>query len=307
MIAVILSDVKVMAPWFCRQAFIGEYSIAQRCIMLSALGLSGRELAGYKNEDELNPRLDVPKFPSKRLPQHVHAIYDQPTTSTRRLEVASNHIEQALIKPLALLAADQSTAHLNAVKVRTFSSRMDVERTKRKPAANALAKVFGATYFFPLVNRYQQEIAAYRSASVFSSVPVVLVTSLKTIAILLHAAGPATVGLSELSGEFWELLLSLRVQATQDISVLHAVLFSLLTILEINTEKRQIVHDHPKRLMETQQWVDAVFDRMGGNTLISEGGHDEETKIRTLAAGVLVKCKEIIGAYQKELVGFSME
>ena len=305
MIAVILSDVKSMAPWFSKQVFIGEYSISQRCIMLSALGLSGRELAGFKNEDELNPKLAVESFPSKRLPSRLHAIYDQPASSVKRLEKASSDVEQALIKPLALQAADQSTAHLNAVKVRTFSSRMDVERTKRKPAANALAKLFGSSYFFPLVNRYQQEVAAYGSASVYSSVPFVLVTFVKTVAILLHAAGPATVSLSELSGEFWDLLLSLRVKAAQDIKVLHAVLFSLLTILEMNTDKRQIVYDHPKRLMETQQWVDVIFERSGGSGLIGEGGNDEETKVRTLAAGVLVKCKEIIGAYQMELIGFS--
>ncbi|KAK5171962.1 telomere binding protein [Saxophila tyrrhenica] len=307
MIAVILSDVKAMAPWFCKQAFSGDYSVSQRCIMLSALGLSGRELAGFKNEDEPNPSQGVPDFPSKRLPPRLHGIYNQPATTTKRLEAASNDVEQALIKPLALHAADQSTAHLNAVKVRTFSSRMDVERTKRKPTANALAKVFGESYFFPLVNRYQQEIAAYGSASVYSSMPFVLVTFVKTVALLHHASGPATLSLSELSGEFWDLLLSLRVQATQDISVLHAVLFSLLTVLEMNTDKRQVVNDHPKRLMETQQWVDMVFGWVGGNEMVSEGGNDEETKVRTLAAGVLVKCREIIGAYQKELVGFSMD
>jgi telomere length regulation protein len=305
MISVLLSDVKTMAPWFSKQAFLGDYSIAHRCAILSALGLGGRELAGLKNEDDLNPALSNTEFPSKRLPSHLHSIYNIDSSSTKRLDAASKDIEQALIKPLALQAADQSTAHLNAVKVRTFSSRMEVERTKRKPAPNALAKIFGEAFFFPLANRYQQEIAAYSTSSVYSSVPFLLVTFLKTLALLLHASGPATAGLIEISGEFWDLLLSLRVAALSDISVLQAVLFSLLTLLEINGDKQRIVQEHPKQLMETQQWVDMVFERMGAGTGTSDSA--DEAKVQTLAAGVLVKTREVIEAYQKELVGFRMD
>ena len=304
LIAVLLSDVKVMAPWLGKQAFLGDYSIAQRCVMLSAIGLGGRELAGLKNEDDLNPTQRNTEFASKRLPSQLHSIYNIDKSSTRRLETASKDIEQALIKPLALQAADQSTAHLNAVKVRTFSSRMEVERTKRKPAPNALAQIFGEAFFFPLANRYQQEIAAYSTSSVYASVPFLLVTFLKTLALLLHASGPATTGLTDISGEFWDFLLSLRVAALSDISVLQAVLFSLLTLLEINADKRRIAQEHPKQLMETQQWVDMVFERMGAGSSQSESS--EEAKVQTLAAGVLVKTREVIEAYQKELIGFGI-
>ena len=305
LIAVLISDVKVMAPWLCKQAFLGDYSIAQRGAMLSAIGLGGRELAGLKNEDDLNPTQRNTEFASKRLPSHLHSIYDLDKSTTKRLEAASKDIEQALIKPLALQAADQSTAHLNAVKVRTFSSRMEVERTKRKPAPNTLAKVFGEAFFFPLANRYQQEIAAYSTSSVYSSVPFLLVTFLKTLALLLHASGPATAGLTEISGEFWDLLLSLRVTALSDISILQAVLFSLLTLLEVNADKRRIVQEHPKQLMEMQQWVDMVFERTGAGSGRSESS--DEAKVQTLAAGVLVKTREVIEAYQKELVGLPIE
>lgn len=305
MIAVILCHVKAMGPWFCKQAFRGDYSLAQRCIILSAIGLSGRELAGLKNEDELNPDLKVDDFPTKRLPPRLHAVYEKPEALVKRLDTASKDIEHALIKPMALQAADQSTAHLNAVKVRTFSSRMETERTKRKPAPNALSTVFGECFFMPLINSYQQEISAYGSSSVYASVPIVVVTFIKTLAVLLHASGRATLEMSELSGEFWEMLLSLRIQASQDISILHAVLFSLLTILELNADQSRLVQEHPKQLMETQQWVDLVFDRMGGSELMTESNNEEEHKVKTLAAGVLVKTKEIIDGYQKELIGYS--
>ena len=311
MIAVLLSDVITMGPWFSRQAFVGEYSIAQRCVMLSALGLGGRELAGFKDEDGLNPSLSKTDFPSKRLPTHLHSLYSPANSefSTSRLNAASKDVELALIKPLALQAADQSTAHLNAVKVRTFSSRMEVERTKRKPAQNSLAKVFGAAFFFPLITHYQREISAYGSSSVYASVPFLLVTFIKTLSLLLHASGPATASMTEVISEFWGMMLSFRVKAVGDISVLQSVLFALLTLLEVSTEKRRIAQDHPKQLMETQQWVDMIFERMGmgGSQIVSEDGNQDEEKVRTLAAGILVKTREIIEAYQTELVGYSFE
>lgn len=311
LVAVLLSDVKAIAPLLSRQAFAEGYSIAQRCVILSALGLGGRELAGFKIEDEdYNPKLSNTDFPSKRLPSKLHAIYSSPSNNqNKRLEAASQTLERQMIQPMALQAADQSTAHLNAVKIRTFSSRMEVEkaRTKRKPPANELARCFGESYFFPLANRYQQEIAAYGSGSVFASAPFVLVTFVKTLALLLHASGPATLGLPGISAEMWDLLLSLRVQAIGDISVLQAVLFALLTLLEVNTDRQRIVQEHPKQLMETQQWVDLVFERMGSGGLVDDDGKSEEAKVRTLAAGVLMKCREIIEAYQKQLVGYGYD
>lgn len=307
MIAVLLSDVQTLGPWLSSQAFAGEYSLAHRCVMLTALGLGGRELAGIKNEDDLNPVLSNTDFPTKRLPSRLHSVYSPANPSIKRLEAASKGLEHQLIQPMALQAADQSTAHLNAVKVRTFSSRLAVEqRTKRKPAANQLAKVFGPAFFFPLVGRYQQEVSAYGSGSVFVSAPFLAVTLLKTLALLLHASGPATLSLSQVTEEFWELLLSLRVQAVGDITVLEAVLFSLLTLLEVNTDKRRIAEEHPKQLMETQQWAELVFERAGGGELPTGGG-GEEAKVRTLAAGVLVKTREVVEAYQKQLFGHVIE
>jgi len=307
LIAVLLSDVQTLAPWLCRQVFSGDYSISQRCLILSAIGLGGRELAGLKNEDDLNPPLENTNFPTKRLPPHLHATYTSPSPSTKRLEAASKDMERALIQPLALQAADNSTAHLNAVKVRTFSSRMAVERTKRKPAANQLAKIFASAFFYPLANRYQQEIASYGSASVFASAPFVLVTYLRTLALLLHASGPATIALPEICGEFWELLLSLRVQAIADISVLQAVLFGLLTLLEVLYDKQKIAQEFPKQLMQTQQWTDLIFEKTRSGNLVTGNGDDEEAKVRTLAASVLVKTHAIVDAYQKQLVGYTYD
>ncbi|KAM3420328.1 hypothetical protein BST61_g3611 [Cercospora zeina] len=305
LMAILLSDVDNIAPWLSRQVFNGDYSLSQRCTMLSALGLGGRELAGLTEQDDLNPALPNTSFPSKRLPARLHAIYDSTPPPVMRLESARSDVENAIMKPLALSAADQTTSHLNAVKIKKFSSRMDVERTKRKPAANQLAKIFATHFFNPLVTRYQQEVAAYGQRSVFASAPIVQVTFVKTLALLLHAAGPAMMGLPEVTTSFWELLFTLRVASANDISILESVLFALLTLLEVNCEwgdKARLAQEEPKRLAETQSWVEVVFERTGHGRLVTEAS-GEESKVRMLAAGALVKCRAIIDAYQKGLMG----
>ncbi|EME38280.1 hypothetical protein DOTSEDRAFT_75745, partial [Dothistroma septosporum NZE10] len=99
LIAILLSDVNTLAPWLSRQAFSGDYSVAQRCLILSALGLGGRELAGFKSQDDLNPSLptSTTSFPSKSLPNRLHAIYSPSDPSIKRLEAASQNLEHRLI------------------------------------------------------------------------------------------------------------------------------------------------------------------------------------------------------------------
>ncbi|KAL1585877.1 hypothetical protein WHR41_05049 [Cladosporium halotolerans] len=307
LIAVVLSDPSSIAPWLGRQAFGGDFSIAQRCVMLTAIGLSGRELAGLREQDGLNPDLPDASFPSKQLPSHLHAVYSSNSSNTptpsNRLESAHRTLEHSLLQPMALSAADKSTAQLDAVKVRTFSSRMEVERTKRKPAPNKLAQIFAEGYFYPLLNRYQQEITSYGSGSVWSTTPFLLVTLIKTLALLFHASGPATLNLAQLSADFWDLLLSLRIRAVGDVTVLEALLFALLTVLEVNEDKGQVAQEHAKRLIETQQWADLVFERTGEGRLVQQEGKGEEAKVRTLSAAVLVKTGEVIEAHRKMLMG----
>lgn len=309
LIAVVMSDPSAIAPWLSRQAFAGEFSIAQRCTMLTALGLSGRELAGLKEQDGLNPDMPDTSFPSKKLPSHLHAIYSPSSSnpSLKRLDAAHTSLEHALLRPMALEAADKSTAHLNAVKVRNFSSRMAVERTKRKPTANKLAQIFSEAYFYPLLGRFQQDIAAYGSGSIWATTPFLLVTFIKTLALLFHAAGPATLALQQLSADFWDLLLSLRVRAVGHASVLEALLFGLLTVMEVNSDKQAIAQQHSKQLIETQQWADMIFERTGEGRLVQQEGQGEEAKIRTLAAAVLVKTGEVMEAHRKVLMGDMMD
>ena len=273
LIAVLVSNPSQMAPWFARQVFDGDYSLSQRTTILSVLGLGARELAGYKEEDEdLNPKIAATAFPSKQLPERLHKLYAAERNAP--LTRIASGLERAMIQPMALDAADKMSGP-NILKVRTFSSRMEVEKRK-KVIPNALAKVVAEGFFFPLTGRWWQNLQAYGAENVHFQ-PFLLSTYLKT-------------------AEFWELILSVRTNALADVSVLEAVLFATLTLLDMNEDKRRLAEEHSKQLIETQEWVELVFDRVGG-------GDEEGERIRMLAASVLMKTREVVEKYQRLMVG----
>lgn len=293
LIAVLISSPAQMAPWFARQVFDGDYSLSQRTTVLSVLGLGARELAGYKDEDEdLNPQIAATSFPSKQLPERLHKMY----TAERNVPIVriSSKLERSMIQPMALDAADKMSGP-NILKVRTFSSRMEVEKKRKKAIPNALAKIVAEGFFFPLTGRWWQNLQAYGAENVHFQ-PFLLSTYLKTLSLILHAAGSGTISLPQMTAEFWELILSVRTNALADVSVLEAVLFATLTLLDTNDDKRRLAEEHSKQLIETQEWVELVFDRVGG-------GDEEGERIRMLAASVLMKTREVVDKYQRLLVG----
>ena len=70
-----------------------------------------------------------------------------------------------------------------------------------------------------------------------------------------------------------------------------------MTLLEINNDnQRDLAQDHSKELLETQAWVEQIFENV-------RGGSEEGDRIRMLAAGVLVKTREVVEKYQRLLLG----
>ncbi|KAL9050463.1 MAG: hypothetical protein Q9206_005079, partial [Seirophora lacunosa] len=163
MIAVLVAQPLEMGQWFSAAYFNGDYSISQRAAILTTLGLGARELAGYGKDDaaltksstttqqEENP----PLFPSKRLPPKLHALYASPETAA--ITAASQRHEQSILRPMALSAADALSGP-NALKTRTFSSRLEVERKRTKPIPNALAKIVADGFFLPLTGRWSMHV-----------------------------------------------------------------------------------------------------------------------------------------------------
>lgn len=160
MIAVLITQPLQIGPWFSRHYFGGEFSVSQRISILTTLGIGARELAGHEKEDATLTGIDaLPEnlFPSKKLPdklQKMYALEDADPVKT-----LSVRMEKTMIQPMALQAADTLSGP-NALKVRTFSSRMEVEKKRSRPIPNALAKVVADGFFFPLTGGWQMHVQA---------------------------------------------------------------------------------------------------------------------------------------------------
>ena len=316
LIAVLLAKPAEMAQWFARSFFTGDYSFSQRTAMLTTLGLGARELAGLKDSstDPLIP--PKPSFPSKQLPPHLHALYSSLSSTDNSLKPntlgrITSSTTQSLLSPLAAQAEATLTGPsiLKVNSTRTFYSRMDVEKRRQKPIPNALAQIVAQNFFFPLTGRWwinarssSNKKSAEHTDSIYTSTHL-LPPFLQTLALLLQAAGPSTLALPQMTRELWELLLSVRGLAGQDSRVLGAVLFGFLMLLETNQEDgERMATEHGKELMETMEWTKMVFEGLPGGV---EGG--EENRTRGLAAGVVVRCQEIVQKYERRLMGIMMD
>ncbi|TKX23293.1 hypothetical protein C1H76_4360 [Elsinoe australis] len=312
LIALLMSNPSELGPWYAQQAFEGDYSISQRGTILSAIGLSARELAGYMDTDALNPSV-APKdsFPSKRLPEKYHAIYATPSANPSQpksiasspLNTITSSLTASIITPLAATAADAQTGP-TILKTRTFSSRLSTSpssRTRRIP--NTLSTLLHSSFFTPLLGAFYTHTSnpSSRTRNIYLQ-PHFLAVYLKTVAILVHASGPGTVSLPSLTAEFWALLLGLRAQAKEDQSVMEAVLFGFLALLEVNEDTRRVAGENGREVVETREWVGTVFARLQVGQ-----GEEEEERLRGLAAGVLVKCGEVMEKWERLMVGEMMD
>ena len=159
MIAVLTAEPLKMGQWFSKTFYSGDYSMGQRASILTTLGLGARELAGLGKDDAAltgaNATSDD-QFPSKTLPAKLHQIY---ALEAAPMDALSSQLERTMIQPMAAEAADKLSGP-NALKIRTFSSRMAFEKRRPKPIPNALAKIVAEGFFFPLTGRWRIHLQA---------------------------------------------------------------------------------------------------------------------------------------------------
>lgn len=161
MIALIVALPLKMGRWFSAIYFDGDISQTQRSAILTALGLSARELAGNGEEDAKMlglPAMPDASFPSKKLSAALEALY---RTDESPISSLTKQLSQASLQPLAANAAD-AVSGPDALKVRTFSSRMEVEKKRQqreaqrqKSTVKDIHKVLSEGFFYPLKGRFE--------------------------------------------------------------------------------------------------------------------------------------------------------
>ncbi|CUS11529.1 unnamed protein product [Tuber aestivum] len=294
LISLVVSLPEIVGPLLAKLFFEGDYSMGQRAGILSAIGMGARELAGFKDDDlplsteSAKGKGSTDLFPSKRLPAKGDAIWgnDKPKTPLERI---TGTLERLMIQPMAAEAADKA-AGPKALRVRVFSSRIEVEKKRAKPTENKLSKVVAEAFFFPLTGRWWAALKDYSGRGIHFT-PFLLTSFLKTLGIILHATGPSAPPLPQMTREIWEITFNLR--HTDEETVLEGLLFTLLTMLELNSEDGVgLARDHPKELIEVQEWL-------GGIVVAGRGG----SKVLGLASGALLRVEAIFKEFQRRIMG----
>ncbi|KAL5616531.1 hypothetical protein FOBRF1_005279 [Fusarium oxysporum] len=306
MVALVVSQPKTMAPWFARTFFEGDYSLHQRTSILVTLGLSARELAGF----EVSQYQSAAAFPSKRLPEKMEQLYigsgndgrALPSSQLKALpSTALENISQSLtssfLAPLAAEAADANTGP-DILKLQSFTARYK-SKSSSKPRMRAIpnttAALLATSFFSPLTAHFQ---VALRSAKPIILNHALLALYLQTLGIVVHAAGPSTLSLPQLTAELWDLLLGVRVHVFGDLGAMKGWLVAMASLLEVNGgSMRRLCETQGREVMETREWVAMVFEKTRGE----DGG--EENEVKMLAAGVLIRLGEAIERYQALLMG----
>jgi len=294
LIALIVAQPRTMGPWFAKMFFVGDYSLSQRSSMLTAIGVGCRELAGFRQENtSLMKRQDeVNKngFPSKQLPDRLHRVYADQTTP---VDAIARQLEQTMLRPVA-------------TKV----------RPRTKMLKNDLATLVADCFFFPMTGHWQTFSQSTTHKRSPLNDPTIVAILTKTLTIILSAAGASSTALPQMISELWTLLLSLRSRALKHSPLLEAVLFGFLTILDVS-EKRGMAERNGSVLLETREWVGLVWEKLESEGSVNlngmvdlgigegdpESGKKDVERCRYLAAGVLVKIKEIVDEYQRLLAG----
>ncbi|KAI0125660.1 telomere length regulation protein [Xylariales sp. AK1849] len=321
MVAIIVARPQEMGQWFAKTFFDGDYSLSQRASVLIVLGLSGRDIAGFDTSEYAS----ASAFPSKQLPAKLEKHYVLPSSSNtytsspstlkalpaNSIDKISQTLSQTFLAPLAAEAADAATGP-DALKLSSFTSRLqDPSKVRSKKKSNppgirnipnTTATLLSTSFFFPLTSRFQ---AALHSASASTRGILfqadLLTLYLKTLALLLHAAGPSTLALPQMTAEFWDLLLGVRGQCVGELGITGAVLFGLMTLLDVNEgDVRGLCQRHGREVVESVEWVSGVFDRTRGG---DAGGDGEENQVKMMAAGVLIRLREAMEKHRALLMG----
>jgi telomere length regulation protein len=312
LIACLVTSPRIIAPWLCSTYFEGDFSLTQRATLLTVLGLGARELSGHR--PDTSPPADI--FPSKRLPPHLASIYTP-------LNNASNQLTHSTLQPLTLAAADKLTGP-DVLKVRTFSSRLEVQRRKAEKEAERTKRIpkdlhvlLATSFYLPLCLRMNLLLTSTPNSVTRSTLfeANIMRLFLQTLTVILHCLGPNAVQLADVTRETLGLLGTLHnvVALAYDPVVLPAMCQLLLTTLDLNISagtvaEERLVTEFGPAMAELVRWTGDLADGGGVSVPVAEEGDGEAVDgvglpWTLLVAGIQVRWREVGRKFQGRMMG----
>jgi telomere length regulation protein len=221
---------------------------------------------------------------------------------------------------MALEAADKMTGP-NILKVRTFSSRMEVAaknaakveaRSKRIP--KDLHKLLAESMYLPLCSRLNLLLSSLTSSPYLANStllhPSLLKGNIQTLIILLATIGPNALQLATLTRESLLLLTTLHTvpSLAHDPIILPPILHLLLTLLDLNIEagttaEERLVTDFGAMVAELASWAASLGDRISIPEVHDDPGLGMAMPWPVLVAGIQVKWQEVGRKFQGRMLG----
>lgn len=318
LIACLVSKPGIMGPWVASMYFEGDFSLSQRAALLAAVGLGTRELAGYDDSSAQNAAEgsnSQSTFPSNRLPPKLDTLY---AGITSPISAISTDLSHRTLQPMALEAADKVTGP-DILKVRTFSSRMEVQkkaaakaeaRSKRIP--KDLHKVLADAIYLPLCSRLTLVLSSLSTSPYLANStllhPAVLKLILQTLAIIISTLGPHALQLPVVTRETLILLTKLHSIPTlaHDPIILPIMLQILLTVLYLNVEagstaEERLVTEFGSMIAELISWSGSLGERVSIPEV--DASDSGEMPWPVLVAGIQVKWQEVGRKFQGRMLG----
>lgn len=309
LIACLIAQPARMGPWLASMYFEGDFSLAQRASILTTIGLGARDLAGYQDDPALKPDKQT-SFPSQRLPANLAAIYAP-------VNDLAEQLEHATLQPMALAAADKISGP-DILKVRTFSSRLDVERKTAQKAKQRqtripkdIHKLLVESLFLPLCCRMSLLLSSRPNTNATTLFePHILRLFLQTLTILFTTLGPNALQLHTVTRETLILLTNLHAVTvlSTDAAILPALLQLLLTTLDLNVAaglvaEENLVTEFGTMVAELVAWAGNLSNVV--NVPTAEKSEGMGMAWTVLVAGVQVKWHEVGRKFQGRMVGLT--
>ncbi|ORY33418.1 telomere length regulation protein-domain-containing protein [Naematelia encephala] len=230
-----------VAPYLAEQYFEGQFSLQQRSVLLTALAMGARELAGLVVPNPpTTKRID---FPTKTLPQALHRRYIGPADAPLPIDQQPGQIDEAIDGVRNLLLSKGAKKGEETVPELARGKRLRVGPTRQpkvgeigslserqmagssKPSPVVPFKdVAAESFIMPLINRFWhffRDVSTrdaralvsgqkYRGAGTGMILsPLALEKFLLTLALLVHAGRHSPLFLAVLSPEALEIAVTI--------------------------------------------------------------------------------------------------
>lgn len=202
------------------------------------------------------------------------------------MDQIENDLQDSLMHQASNDAQDQIIGKGKLVRISRSLTRPKDIKPNETPIVPNFYKLIGTNFYFPLLDVW------YESGSIdighFS--PIFIAHYIKTLSLLLHAAYPSSTQLKDMIKEFLLLCCTvIRKVTLEEVQVIESILTGILLILEL-IDAEFLVLNFNDEVVLVYNWLTVTWEGIIDN------------KIKSLAAGLVLKLQEVSKKFERTLI-----